>query len=251
MSDAQSDQLSFAAATEKISPVWEDYLGILYSITFERLPAIAVRLAERLGVASSAVSNHLHRMERAGLVQFGRRRRIILTEPGYRRAIVVMRRHHLVECWLVDALGIDWADAHHEADRLEHAISPIVEERLMEVMGYPPTCPHGNAIPGYPGHTSSQGFLVDHPIDHTTDGAQVVVERISEEGEYDREFLRLLDAHAIRPGAQIKIESTDLLAGTVTIKSRDLTIILEIRKAANIRVRPIDWARTTTPLRAS
>jgi len=226
--------------TRTVSPVWEDYLGILYSMTSESKSAIAARLAERLGVATSAVSSLLHRMERAELIRFGPKRHIVLTEQGHRLATAVVRRHHLIECWLVDVLGLDWADAHHEADRLEHSISPAVEQRLAEAMGHPATCPHGNAIPGYPGQTAGEGFLVDHPIDHTTDGAQVVVERISEEGEYDRAFLRLLDAHAIKPGAQIKIESTDLLAGTVTIMSGSRNLILEIQKAINIRVRPTD-----------
>ena len=98
------------------------------------------------------------------------------------------RRHRLIERWLTDVLGLDWSRAHDEAHRLEHALSPVVEERLAEQLGMPSTCPHGNPIPGMPAPEAHSPI----PLSQAPAGHQFVVERITEEAEADRQLLRFL-----------------------------------------------------------
>src|SRR5260370_29103585 len=92
-------------------------------------------------------------------------------------ARTMARRHRLIERWLTDVLGLDWSRAHDEAHRLEHALSPVVEERLATILGMPSTCPHGNPIPGMPqpeAHTP-------HPLSQATKGQALVVGPLTEE----------------------------------------------------------------------
>src|SRR3989442_398086 len=87
-------------------------------------------------------------MARLGYIRFGSEKEITLTQKGKVLAEVMARRHRLLERWLTDILGLDWTEAHEEAHRLEHALSPKVEDRLAAILGMPSTCPHGKPIPG-------------------------------------------------------------------------------------------------------
>src|SRR5437667_2852974 len=98
------------------------------------------------------------------------------------------RRHRLLERWLTDVLGLDWARAHDEAHRLEHALSPIVEDRLAEMLGMPSTCPHGNPIPGMVALAPRNPV----PLSQTSADQELTVDRITEEAEADRQLLRFL-----------------------------------------------------------
>ena len=109
---------------------------------------IGVRLAERIGVSAPTMTETLKRMVGQGYVVVDNRKEISLTENGREVAESVVRRHRLSERWLTDVLGLDWAKAHQEACKLEHAISAEVEERLARMLEHPSTCPHGNPIPG-------------------------------------------------------------------------------------------------------
>src|SRR5919201_5948190 len=93
----------------------------------------------------------LHRIEREGLIEMDGRKEVHLTEPGGALASHVIRRHRLAERMLVDLLGYEWWKTHEEAERIEHAMSEEMEERLVRVLGDPQTCPHGNPMPGLAG----------------------------------------------------------------------------------------------------
>ncbi len=105
------------------------------------------------------------------------KKEIRLTTKGLDIAKTMARRHRLLERWLTDVLGLDWSRAHDEAHRLEHALSPVVEERLAEMLGMPSTCPHGNPIPGMPQPEAHNPI----PLSQATKGQALVVERITEE----------------------------------------------------------------------
>src|SRR4030095_16694329 len=92
----------------------------------------------------------LKRMQREGYIRLAGKKEIRLTSKGLSIAETMARRHRLLERSLTDVLGLDWSKAHDEAHRLEHALSPVVEERLAEMLGMPSTCPHRNPIPGMP-----------------------------------------------------------------------------------------------------
>jgi DtxR family Mn-dependent transcriptional regulator len=137
-------------AIDRPTATVEDYLQEIYDAHEQGKPVIAARLAERIGVASPTAWATLQRMQRDGLVELADRRDVRLTARGKDAAESIKRRHFLAERLLVDILGLDWADAHEEAHRIEHAVSPLVEERIMALLGNPTTCPHGNPFPGLP-----------------------------------------------------------------------------------------------------
>jgi DtxR family Mn-dependent transcriptional regulator len=143
------------------------------------------------------------------------------------------RRHRLLERWLTDVLGLNWVEAHEEAHRLEHALSPRVEDRLATLLGMPSTCPHGNPIPGMAGPPSTRPF----PLDQVPAGATVTVERITEEAEADRQLLDHLWQSGIRPGARLTVREVAPWAGTLTLeRDGEATIVLGLPAAGKIWV---------------
>src|SRR5437868_11452672 len=126
----------------------QDYLAAIYDLGGSGQPVIGARLAKHMSISAPAVTEAIHRMVRGHYVKVGHGKELALTPRGKQVAEVMARRHRLIERWLTDILGLNWTDAHEEAHRLEHAISPRVEDRLAELLGMPSTCPHGNPIPG-------------------------------------------------------------------------------------------------------
>src|SRR5467141_5251609 len=112
-------------------------------------PTRSARLADWLGVSRPTVTVALRRMTRDGMVRMNNRKEIELTVAGRRAAESIVRRHRIMERWLTDVLGLDWVTADAEAERLEHAVSEVVEQTLYRSLGRPKTCPHGNPIPGH------------------------------------------------------------------------------------------------------
>lgn len=121
---------------------------------------------------------------------------ISLSKEGMTLANQVMRRHRLAERFLTDILGLSWSVAHHEAGRWEHVISPAVEAALVDALGNPTTCPHGNPIPG----SSYVGPADLLNLDELPQGADFRIERIPEESEFSDRLLEFLEAWAIAPG---------------------------------------------------
>ena len=136
----------------------QDYLAAIYDLGGSDKPVIGARLAKHMGISAPAVTESIQRMTRGGYVKVGRGKELNLTTKGRQIAEVMARRHRLLERWLTDTLGLNWTDAHEEAHRLEHALSPRVEDRLAEMLGMPTTCPHGNPIPGMPRPTNREPF---------------------------------------------------------------------------------------------
>lgn len=195
----------------------EAYLVAIYTLEAEGDLVLSSHVADYLRVSRPTITQTVHRMSAMGLVQSGESREIILTEAGRTQAEQVVRRHRLLERWLFDELGIDWAATHAEADRLEHALSPMVEQRLMEKMSYPTTCPHGNVIPGS-GYDQQRGRW----LSECAAGETVQVIRITEQAEEDIELLRLLYGSGLVPGAIVHI------VGRLDIPDKDVELQLSI-----------------------
>jgi DtxR family Mn-dependent transcriptional regulator len=217
-----------AATTASI----EDYLEAIYDLGGSGGPVIGARLARHMKVSPPAVTEALQRMARAGHVRVGPGKRILLTRRGRALAEGMARRHRLLERWLTDVLGLDWIEAHEEAHRLEHALSPRVEDRLAATLGMPNTCPHGNPIPGMASPLARHAF----PLDQASPGSTVTVERITEEAEADRQLLEYLWRSGIRPGTRLTIQEVAPWAGTITTVSDDQTIVLGLPAAGKIWV---------------
>jgi DtxR family Mn-dependent transcriptional regulator len=216
----------------------QDYLAAIYDLAGSGKPVIGARLAKHMAVSAPAVTEAVQRIARGGYVKVGPRKELTLTPKGHQIAEVMARRHRLLERWLTDTLGLDWTEAHEEAHRLEHALSPRVEDRLAEMLGMPSTCPHGNPIPGMPRPPRVELF----PLNQAKEGVTVVVERITEEAEADKKLLEYLWRNDVRPGRRLRIVEVAPWAGTVTAAGDDgPPIALGLPAAAKIWVyRPTD-----------
>jgi len=202
-------------------PPLEEYLETIQALTEEGTPVIQARIAHRLGRSAPSVSEMLDRLAADGYVSRSGRR-IALTDAGRRLADSVIRKHRLAERLLVDVIGLPWHKAHLEAGRWEHVISDEVEQRLVELLGNPSTCPHGNPIPGS-GRSGGEGAAgsstrrsTQISLAEVDPGTTVRLERITEEVELDMATLKYLDDHGFIPGrsARIRERSPD---GTTTI----------------------------------
>jgi len=228
----KTSSLESAAAAGDTTASVQDYLAAIYDLAGSGRPVIGARLAKHMGISAPAVTEQIQRLTRGGYVRVGRGKALTLTPRGREIAEVMARRHRLLERWLTDTLGLDWTEAHEEAHRLEHALSPRVEERLAEMLGMPSTCPHGNPIPGMPAPRRVEPF----PLAQAREGATVVVERITEEAEADKKLLEHLWRNDVRPGRRLRIVEVAPWAGTITAASDDRTIALGLPAAAKIWV---------------
>jgi DtxR family Mn-dependent transcriptional regulator len=197
------------------TPTVEAYLEIIYMMAVEEQPVIGARLAEALHVSRPTVTATLKRMVREGLVKLNDHKEIQMTAKGQAIAERLQHRHRIVERWLTDVLGFDWAKSDAEAHRLEHAMSDEVAELLNKHLGYPATCPHGNPIPGNArAATSSKTF----PLSQAKQDDRVVVVRVSEYAENVEELLEYLASRGVIPGAQIAVTEIAPLEGPLTLK---------------------------------
>lgn len=161
---------------------------------------IAARLAEFLKISSAAVSMALKRLQRKGLVRVSRKHSIQLTPQGVQVATELVRRHRLIERLLVDVLHMPWEKVHEEAEKLEHAISPELETRLLERFGENGKCPHGNPFtPRLPHRRTPRTFpLTEAPVNKL-----LRIVRIAELHEKEKEFLVSLAELKLKPGSQL------------------------------------------------
>ncbi len=211
----------------------EDYLQTIYYMNRDHKPVFGARLAERLSVSAPTVAATLQRMRRDGLTWLDGRKEVHLTERGQQLAESIVRRHALAEHLLVDLLGLRWAEAHLEAHRVEHAISPRVEERLLAVLGNPTTCPHGNPMPGV--EQQDTGAV---PLSTFQAGQRGTVTRIHEEAEEDLRLLTFLEESGVKPGAALVVDEVAAYNSTVTVHIGDTQVVLGDRTAAYVWVRP-------------
>jgi DtxR family Mn-dependent transcriptional regulator len=176
----------------------EEYLQAIYTLADESGHVVSARLAEFLGFSAPAVSEMVHRLERDGLVSLDGHKEVHLTKNGKVQADSIVRRHRLAERFLVEVLGFEWWKTHEEAERLEHAMSPEMEARMVHVLGDPQTCPHGNPMPGVVAKPT-------RPLDTLGRGEHAAVERIPDQFEHEPGFLEYLDSQGIKPGVDIEL----------------------------------------------
>src|SRR5215208_456092 len=191
----------YSSVVAEMHDATEEYLETILEIEEEGVPPIRARLVERLGISAPAVSETVNRLVEQGYAQLLDDRRLRLTPKGRALAVSIVRRHRLAERLLTDVIGLEWEKVHREADRWEHAISADVEEKLVELLGDPATCPHGNPIPGSKRATRATP---------TTSLAQsepgkVTVARISEKLELSDDGLHLVATARLVPGASATV----------------------------------------------
>ena len=179
----------------------EEYLEQILELEEEGSRPMRARLVERLGLSAAAVSETVGRLEDNGFVELRDDRSLRLTAKGRSLATTVVRRHRLAERLLLDVIGLEWEKVHREADRWEHAISSDVEEKLVELLGDPMTCPHGNPIPG---SKRSAPTTVSIALADAEPGT-VTVARISEKLELSDSGLQIVANARLIPGASAEV----------------------------------------------
>lgn len=225
--------MSQDSTAPEMSSVQGEYLIRVYTTLREGSRVVGSRLAERLGVSASAVTQAFQRMERQGLAVIDQDSGVQLTPAGRNIAESIIRRHYLIERLLVDKLGFDWADADDEAERLEHSLSPKLETYLFESLGQPTTCPHGNPFPGSP---DEERLLGARKLTESRIEESVIVLRITEEGEDEIELLRFAHDHGLLPGTTVVVSDIDLRAGHLTVSVEGMQVSIPTRWAQCLRV---------------
>ena len=204
--------------TSVLSETIQDYLSLIYVMERDGEPVVGSHLAELLGVKPPTVTATLKRMVRDGLVcmdDSGTH----LTEQGLAASKVVMRRHMLME-WMMQKT-LPWSKLHSEAHHLEHAISAMAESALMEQLGRPKTCPHGNPLPGCESAVADWVRLLD-----LSTGDFAIIRRIHELAEENTELLSYLEKNQIMPGEKVEVVEILPFNQTVTIAIDDRTVTL-------------------------
>lgn len=189
----------------------EDYLKAVAEAEAEGQTVIAATLAHWLSVTRPAVTFALQRLTKDGLVSIEPDGHIRLTAQGRQIAQRTILRHHLVERMLSEIFGMAWFEIHDEAERLEHAVSPAFEKKLVEKLGRKDTCPHGN------------GLALRSPAERRKRGLRLLIEtemgqsyRIASVYERDRKLLEFLEKEGLRPGVRVSMEARNY-DGTISL----------------------------------
>jgi len=197
----------------------EDYLKAIYQLHEEAqttpAPEHAVStsaLAERLALAPATVTNMMGRLAQVELAVYTPYQGVRLTPAGEKMALRIIRRHRLLELYLAEKLGLSWDQVHDEAERLEHHISPTLEERLAAALGDPQVDPHGHPIPSVAGEVAHRNGA---PLSQLAAGAAA---HIASVGDENAELLRYLAARGMYPGAQVVVTEREPFGGSLHVR---------------------------------
>ncbi len=185
------------------------------------------QLAEKMGVAPGTATAMVKALAGARLVDYTPRDGVRLSDEGTRLALQVLRRHRLVELFLVKVLHLDWSEVHAEAEELEHAISDKVLARIDELLGHPEADPHGDPIP--PAHGSPRRLELI-PLDQCRPGQSVRIARVRDQ---DPEFLQFAERHGLTPGVEAIVEANTPSADAITLRPGDADAVTMGTKAAS------------------
>lgn len=190
----------------------EDYLKALYRLQQGAEGAVALgEVARAVGVTPGTATVMVRRLGERGLVHYASRSGATLTEAGEREALNVLRRHRLIELFLVEVVRLDWAEVHEEAEVLEHAVSDRLLERIDRMLGEPTHDPHGDPIP------TAAGEIVRRPVLDLTD-CPLGSATIARLGDNTPAFLRYAESQGLMPGASVEVTDRDAVADTVTLR---------------------------------
>jgi DtxR family Mn-dependent transcriptional regulator len=215
----------------ELSTVAQDYLKVIWTATeWSEDPVTVKQLAERLGVRAATISDGIRRLADQGMLVHEPYGGIELTETGRRHAVAMVRRHRLLETFLVEELGYGWDEVHDEAEVLEHAVSDTMIERIDRRLGFPSRDPHGDPIPTADGTPHRPDAT---PLVAAETGVPLVVLRIS---DADPAVLRYLAERGIRLDTTLSVDEHREFAGDVTVRIGDGEIVLGATAAAAVWV---------------
>jgi DtxR family Mn-dependent transcriptional regulator len=216
----------------------EEYLQSIFWLREAGLPMTGANVARAMQLAPPTVHEMLGRLEADGYIERAADKTISFTEDGDRQAHEIVRRHRLIERFLTDVLGIPWDEVHEEAERLEHAMSPVLEERMLAAIGDATTCPHGHPIEG---GTRHQGV----PLADVEVGAAVEILRFENEAE---DLLHYLKAAGLAPGLAGSVESsTETDVVVLTGDQRRCEVTRSVAETVAVIADPSPPQRTALP----
>lgn len=235
---------SITADDPEVSPNVEMYLKSVVRLYDGQEPVSTSAIAQELAISPASVSSMLKKLDADGFVTHEGRHGVVPTPKGARIGAVTLRRQRLAERLLVDCLGISWEVAGNEACRLEHAISPAVEEHLAKFLNHPQTCPHGHPIPRADGTLWRHDDAVE-----LVDLPQNIPATVLEVKHDIPELLRFLAGIGLQPGARLSVKRREPAAGllTVDLDGREHTISAQL--AGDILVRQSSAPRQQTKVR--
>ncbi|MEE2790494.1 MAG: metal-dependent transcriptional regulator [Acidobacteriota bacterium] len=208
----------------------ENYLKALYhaetAATDRRLVPMG-QLAGAVGVAPGTATTMVKALAESGLVEYEPYLGVRLSPAGTKLAALVLRRHRLIEQFLVEIMGMSWAEVHEDAEQLEHVVSERLVDRMDAMLGHPSVDPHGDPIPTPDGAMATHNYhsLLTCPLQTT-----VTVTRVADQ---NASFLRFLEAQELKPGQSIEVEARDPVADSVRLRTGDERLITIGTKAAS------------------
>ena len=215
----------------------EEYLQTMFWLEEAGLPINGANIARAMQLSPPTVHEMIGRLERDGYVTRAGDKTLSFSDEGRQHAQAIVRRHRLIERFLTDVLGIPWDEVHEEAERLEHAMSPVLEERMLEAIGDAKTCPHGHPI--VEGVREQGALLAD-----VEPGASVLVLRFENEAE---ELLRYLKRTGLRPGLEGEVESATEHEVIVVSDGPRHPVSRSVAETVSVRADPAPAPRAPLP----
>lgn len=192
----------------------EDYLKAIYSLSEAGDAASTSAIAETLDIQPASVTGMVKRLADSGLLEYLPYRGVRLTKPGVREALRVVRRHRILETYLCERLGFSWDDVHGEAERLEHAASDQLIEKMAAALEFPRHDPHGAPIPTSSGHIEDTNLLT---LADAQPGERLRIRAVRDEDSAD---LRSMAVEGLVPGARVIVTESQAVTGSVQLTLR-------------------------------
>ena len=224
-------------SSENATVAEQEYLEIMFWLEEAGLPMTGANVARAMQLSPPTVHEMIGRLTDDGYVERNSDKTLAFTESGREHASHIVRRHRMIERFLTDVLGIPWDEVHEEAERIEHAMSPVLEERMRAAIGDATTCPHGHPI--VEGIREQGSLLADVEV-----GAAVTVLRFENEAE---ELLHYLKAAGMDPGLEGKVETSDDERVVIAAADGDHEVSRSVAETVSVRADPSPPPRAAIP----
>lgn len=216
-----------------LSNAMQEYLAEAYRLAYyqDNDPYVSTSaLADVMQVSAPAVTRMVQRLKQGGYLEHEPYKGIALTPAGEREALQNIRRHRLVECFLVNVMKFGWHEVHDAADELGGSVSDVVVERMDRMAGHPRRCPHGEPIPTPDGHMPR---VKDHPLNEAIPGHTYVVSRVN---THDEDKLRYFDQLRLKPGSRFQLIARAPFNGPIQLKLGSEGVVLGHELAGVLRI---------------
>jgi DtxR family Mn-dependent transcriptional regulator len=233
----RAEDMLQAMSQDQVTVAEEEYLQVIFWLHEAGLPMTGANVARAMQLSAPTVHEMIGRLERDGYITRAGDKTISFTDTGAEHAEGVVRRHRLIERFLTDVLGIPWDEVHEEAERLEHAMSPVLEERMLAAIGDAKTCPHGHPIVA---GTRIEGV----PLADVEPGASVKVLRLENEAE---DLLHYLKDQGLEPGLSATVREDDGDEVVLNADGHEVRVLRTVAETVSVVADPSPPPRVALP----